>query len=174
MLKPFSQELRSERLLTRSDRVVVGVSAGPDSMALLHLLLGLNRLDDWDLDLHIAHLNHQLRGADADADAAFVQAAADSHSIPCTIEKRDVAKLAEAESVGVEEFLFILEKFAGLGGAAGSGGLPIKARTDMLGVFAAPSPVLDGVISVGEISSLVDAFGGAGYPFVPSVSVLCP
>lgn len=103
MLKRLSQELRSERLLKRSDRVVVGVSAGPDSMALLHLLLGLNRLDDWDLDLHIAHLNHQLRGGDADADAAFVQAAADSHSIPCTIEKRDVAKLSEAESVGVEE-----------------------------------------------------------------------
>ena len=103
MLKRFSQELRSECLLSHNDIVVVGVSAGPDSMALLNLLLGLNALDEWDLRFHIAHLNHQLRPSDSDADAAFVQAAADAHSLPCTIETRDIARLIEAESGGVEE-----------------------------------------------------------------------
>ncbi len=103
MLKRFSQELRSTRLISPNDLVVVGVSAGSDSMALLHLMLRLNQLDEWNLKLHIAHLNHGLRGADADADAAFVQAAADSHSLPCTIEQKDIAKLADAESPGVEE-----------------------------------------------------------------------
>ena len=44
----------------------------------------------------------------------------------------------------------------------------------MLGVFAGPSLVLDGVITVSEIAVIVDAFGGIGYPFVPSASVVCP
>ncbi len=103
MLKPLSQELLSERLLAPGGAVVVGVSGGPDSMALLHLLLGLNEKHDWHLKLHVAHLNHQLRGDEADKDAAFVQAAADSLSLSCTIETRGIAELAESESTGVEE-----------------------------------------------------------------------
>lgn len=110
MLKRLSQELRSRRLLASDDHVVVGVSSGPDSMALLHLLLRLNDLDarqaghaGWSLKLHMAHLDHQLRGDESEADAAFVQAAADSYSLPCSIEKRDIAKLAKERSVGLEE-----------------------------------------------------------------------
>ena len=78
------------------------------------------------------------------------------------------------DRVGVEETVFILQKFAGLGRPPGMGGLPIKARTDMLGVFAGPCPTLDGVITVSEIAAIVDAFGGIGYPFVPSTAVVCP
>ena len=103
MLKALGQELRSEGLLAQNDTVVVGVSSGPDSMALLHLLVGLNEEFEWSLKLHVCHLNHQLRGDEAERDAAFVQAAADSLSLPCTIECRDVTTLAKAESVGVEE-----------------------------------------------------------------------
>ena len=76
MLKALSQELLSERLLNRDDKVVVGVSGGPDSMALLHMLRGLNEKHDWALKVHIAHLDHGLRGSEAEKDAAFVQAAA--------------------------------------------------------------------------------------------------
>ncbi len=81
---------------------------------------------------------------------------------------------APNDSVGVEEFLFVLQKFAGQGGAPGSGGLPIKPRVDGLGVFVGPSPELDGVISVAEITLEVDAFGGKPYPFPPTTNVVCP
>ena len=103
MLKAFSQELLSEGLLAEDDAVVVGVSGGADSMALLHLLLGLNESFSWRLKLHVAHLNHQLRGTEAEKDAAFVEAAAADLSLPSSIESRDIAGLAEAESAGVEE-----------------------------------------------------------------------
>lgn len=103
MLKLLANELLAENLLTPDDSVVVGVSGGADSMALLHLLLGLNEKMDWRLGLHVAHLNHALREDQADEDAAFVQAAADSLSLPCTIETRDVAKIAREESGGLEE-----------------------------------------------------------------------
>ncbi|MCH8243211.1 MAG: hypothetical protein IH897_11465 [Planctomycetes bacterium] len=59
------------------------------------------------------------------------------------------------------------------GGGPGSGGTPIKSRVDMLGVFDGPSPILDGIISVSEIAVIVDAFGGAIYPFKPSSDTLC-
>ena len=103
MIKSLAHELRADRLLNPNDHVVVAVSGGPDSMALLHLLLALHEQLDWRLRLHIAHLNHGMRGAEGEKDAAFVQAAADSLSLPCTIEKRNVPELATAAGVGVEE-----------------------------------------------------------------------
>lgn len=103
ILRPLSQFLLDERILRRDDRVVVGVSGGADSTALLHILSDLNRELDWSLSLHAAHLNHGLRGAESDTDATFVQAAADALSIPRTIERRDIPTLAAVEGMGVEE-----------------------------------------------------------------------
>ncbi|MCB0257991.1 MAG: tRNA(Ile)-lysidine synthetase, partial [Anaerolineae bacterium] len=49
---------------------MVGVSGGPDSLCLLHVLQHL--APQLGIGLHVAHLNHGLRGAESDADAAFV------------------------------------------------------------------------------------------------------
>jgi tRNA(Ile)-lysidine synthase len=103
VLRPLSQFLLDERILRRDDRVVMGVSGGADSTALLYILSDLNRELDWGLALHAAHLDHGLRGGESDADATFVHAAADALSIPCTVERRDVAALSAAEGVGIEE-----------------------------------------------------------------------
>jgi len=103
MLKNFANELTSEKLLKRDAAVVVGVSGGIDSMALLHLLVAMNQQFSWELRLHVAHLDHQLRKGESEHDAAFVQAAADSLSLPCSIERRDIALLAQEESGGIEE-----------------------------------------------------------------------
>jgi tRNA(Ile)-lysidine synthase len=103
MLKRLSQDLRAEGLLDQGALVIVGVSGGADSMALLYLLHGLNKQFGWQLKLHVAHLNHNLRGGEAEKDAAFVQAAADHLSLPCTIETRDVGELVESASGGIEE-----------------------------------------------------------------------
>jgi len=83
--------------------VVVGVSGGPDSMALLHLLNGLNKQHGWNLRLHIAHLNHQLRESEADKDAAFVAVTARQLGWPCTIESVDIAKRAKETGRSIEE-----------------------------------------------------------------------
>ncbi|RME41110.1 MAG: tRNA(Ile)-lysidine synthetase, partial [Planctomycetota bacterium] len=102
MLKTFSQELRTDGLLAPDEVVVVGVSGGADSTALLHLLCDVNRSDDWRLTLHVAHLNHRLRGEESEADAAFVQAAADALSLPCTVEAVDVRSLADRSEGSLE------------------------------------------------------------------------
>lgn len=103
MLKSLAHELLNEKLLARDDAVVVGVSGGPDSMALLHLLVELNRRMDWQLRPHIAHFNHHLRGEEAEQDAGFVQAAADDMSLPCSIGERHIQELADQESGSIEE-----------------------------------------------------------------------
>ncbi len=89
----------------------------------------------------------------------------------------DIAELASGEAravndtVAVEDTVFVLQKFVAGGGAPG--GLPIKARVDMLGVTTNPVETLDGKVTVNETVAILAAFGGAGYPFTPSSPALC-
>ena len=99
-VKQLSEEIQQEGLLAKNDQVVVGVSGGPDSMGLLYSLVDLNLHFGYGLSIHIAHLNHQLRGRECEADAAFVQAAADNLQLPCSVEQRDVAGMAAQTSPG--------------------------------------------------------------------------
>jgi tRNA(Ile)-lysidine synthase len=103
MIRALGHELLTEKLLNPDDAVVVGVSGGADSMALLHILVDLNRTLGWRLRLTVAHLDHQLRGAESEQDAAFIQAAADGLGLPAVIESRDVAQRAQEQSLGIEE-----------------------------------------------------------------------
>jgi tRNA(Ile)-lysidine synthase len=88
-------------LLLRGETVVVGVSGGPDSLCLLHLLCRLR--GEYDFGLHVAHLHHGLRGPDADADAAFVAKLAASWHLQHTVEETDVAEVANQHGLAVEE-----------------------------------------------------------------------
>ena len=90
-------------LIERGERVVVGVSGGPDSMTLLHCLVDVNRVHDLGWRLHVAHLNHGLRGEDADADAAFVEQQARALDLPVTVDHVDVKSSATTQKRSVEE-----------------------------------------------------------------------
>ncbi|MCL2488439.1 MAG: tRNA lysidine(34) synthetase TilS [Oscillospiraceae bacterium] len=88
-------------LLEPGDRVLAAVSGGADSLALLALLWE-NR-DRWQLaEVAAAHLNHQLRGAESDADAALTAAYCADKGIRLYCESADVAALAAAEKTGIE------------------------------------------------------------------------
>lgn len=89
------------QLLTRADRVLVGVSGGPDSLALLHALLRLRE----ELEIHVtaAHVHHGMRGADADADVLFLETLCAAWSIPLAVERWDVPALAARQKLSVEE-----------------------------------------------------------------------
>ncbi len=88
-------------MLDHGETVVVAVSGGPDSLCLLHALHSLKA--EYALRLHVAHLNHRLRGADADADAAFVAQLAAEWGLACTVEACDVPALSKARKIAVEE-----------------------------------------------------------------------
>lgn len=101
MLEKVGGFISSHRLFERGHLVVVGVSGGADSMALLHILNSLrNRLD---IKLQVAHLNHGLRGEEAREDASFVEAAAQALGIPCTVSEADVAEIARQGKLSIEE-----------------------------------------------------------------------
>jgi tRNA(Ile)-lysidine synthase len=93
--------MQRERLSLPGARIVVGVSGGPDSLCLLHVLCKCQ--EDLGIELHVAHLNHMIRGTDADEDAAFVADRAAGWHIPCTVEACDVPAIAEEHKLALEE-----------------------------------------------------------------------
>jgi tRNA(Ile)-lysidine synthase len=76
-------------MLRSGDRVLVAVSGGPDSTALLALLLSL--APELRLDLHVAHLDHGWRGRASEKDAEFVRRMALRHRLPVTVGRLDPA-----------------------------------------------------------------------------------
>ncbi len=77
-------------LISPGDRVLVAVSGGVDSLALLYLLEQFSK--ELGYDLFVAHLNHLSRGKESDEEARFVRKEADKLSLPFFIEEIDVAR----------------------------------------------------------------------------------
>jgi tRNA(Ile)-lysidine synthase len=88
-------------LIPRKELIVVGVSGGADSVCLLHVLAGWRRR--LGIRLHVAHLNHQLRGTESEADAEYVSNLAGSLGIPSTVESQDVASYRTNRKCSIEE-----------------------------------------------------------------------
>jgi tRNA(Ile)-lysidine synthase len=92
--------IRREELLRAGDRVGVAVSGGIDSVALLRLLIELRH--ELGIVVSVVHFNHGLRGAESDADQAFVAELAREHGLEFYSDSGDVARLAQEEHSGVE------------------------------------------------------------------------
>jgi len=71
VLRKVLQTIERHSMFARGDRVGVAVSGGADSVCLLHVLVDLAR--EWDLSLHVLHVDHNLRGAESCGDAEFVR-----------------------------------------------------------------------------------------------------
>lgn len=89
--------IEQQALVPAGSGVLVGVSGGPDSMALLHLL---HRLDLFPL--RVAHLNHQLRPGACDADEALVRSYCESETIEFVSRSIDVSAFASQTGLGLE------------------------------------------------------------------------
>lgn len=93
--------MKKFNMVESGDKIVVGVSGGADSLALLHILNKIK--DDFSLELAVAHVHHGLRGEDADKDAKFVEGICRDWQIPFYIKKADVRKLASKWGLSEEE-----------------------------------------------------------------------
>ncbi|MFH1562794.1 MAG: tRNA lysidine(34) synthetase TilS [Nitrospirota bacterium] len=89
MIETVEKTITQYSMLEEGDKVIIGISGGPDSVALLHILLSLQ--ERYKLTLHLAHLNHLLR-EEARQEAVFVKELAESLNLPVTIEEIDVAQ----------------------------------------------------------------------------------
>ena len=92
--------IERHKLLAPGQKVVVAVSGGCDSMVLLDLLHRLAPTRGWQLA--VAHFNHQLRGADSEADEAFVRQQADLRKLPVFVDRGDVRDRARQEGLSLE------------------------------------------------------------------------
>ncbi|MFC1915017.1 tRNA lysidine(34) synthetase TilS [Chloroflexota bacterium] len=93
--------IREHHLISDRQKLLVAVSGGPDSICLLHILVEMQK--ELGIGLHIAHLNHQLRGAESEADAQYVAGLAQQLHLPATIEARDVKGYQARQRVSPEE-----------------------------------------------------------------------
>ena len=100
-LSAVETAIRHYHMLDEGDTILVGVSGGPDSVALLHSLVTL--APKWSLQLVIAHLNHQIRGATADQEAAFVGRLATGLGIRCEIGSKNVTKYGSEHRLSLQE-----------------------------------------------------------------------
>ncbi|WP_031516494.1 tRNA lysidine(34) synthetase TilS [Desulfofalx alkaliphila] len=80
----------SNKMVDPGDKVLVAVSGGADSVALLHMLFRLS--EQLNMRLHVAHLNHMFRGRESEEDALFVEALCDKWQIPKDIKSMDVTE----------------------------------------------------------------------------------
>ena len=89
-------------LIKKGNTIVIGVSGGPDSMALLNALINLNNKNAIECKLIVAHVNHGIR-KEADSETDFVINFCKIHNIPCFVKKENVIELAKKQNIGTEE-----------------------------------------------------------------------
>lgn len=103
--------IKRHSLIQPSARVIVGVSGGPDSVALIHILNNLKKV--LGIELHIAHLDHALR-ANSQKDAIFVRKLAKSLSVPFTCRRVEVKNIPGRLSIEEKARNARLDFFLGL------------------------------------------------------------
>ncbi|UQZ84923.1 tRNA(Ile)-lysidine synthase [Paenibacillus konkukensis] len=87
LVSKVEKEIQAERLLRRGDKMVVAVSGGPDSMALLHVLFALSKR--WDWRLVVAHVDHGFRVEESALEAAMVEEEAARLGLACEVGRFD-------------------------------------------------------------------------------------
>ncbi|OQZ01757.1 MAG: tRNA lysidine(34) synthetase TilS [Candidatus Brocadia sp. UTAMX2] len=112
------------QLIKPHDAIIVGVSGGPDSVALIKILHALNSAKSLCLSLFLAHLNHQLRGKSSEEDAQFVQALSNELSLPFILKSVNIETIAIRTKRSIEEtarrerYKFFLESAQGYNASA--------------------------------------------------------
>lgn len=100
MIEKVRKTIQQHNMLQQGDRVLVAVSGGVDSITLLRALYELR--GEWQLELTVAHLDHQMRPG-SEVDARFVADYAASLQLPCVCETIDVPQYIQSEQLSAEE-----------------------------------------------------------------------
>lgn len=94
--------IKKYELIKNGDNIVVGVSGGPDSMALLSTLLKIRNSSKIQFAITVAHVNHMIR-KEADEETEYVKKYCKEKQLQCYVKKENVEQLAKTEKIGTEE-----------------------------------------------------------------------
>ncbi|MBV7276386.1 tRNA lysidine(34) synthetase TilS [Clostridiaceae bacterium UIB06] len=116
MIESVLKTIRTNNMFSKGDKVIVAVSGGPDSICLLHILYALK--DELQITLYAAHVNHCLRGEEANEDELYVKRFCENLNIEFRSKRVDINQMAEtrkmsSETAGREaryEFFYDLKK----------------------------------------------------------------
>lgn len=100
MLNKILSTINKYNLIQKGDKIVIGVSGGPDSMCLLDSLYYLK--DKLNIEIFVAHINHMIR-KEADEETEYVKDYCKNKNIKCYVKKVEVEKLAKEQKLGTEE-----------------------------------------------------------------------
>ena len=101
ILRAVEQTIGTHGMVNAGDTLLVAVSGGPDSVALLHILLAL--APGFSFQIAVAHLNHCLRDEESDRDEAFVVSLAGQLELPVYVERHDVRRYQKSRRLSLEE-----------------------------------------------------------------------
>ena len=101
MIDKVYNTIRKYGLIQQGDKIIIGLSGGADSMCLTHVLWSLK--DKLGICLRTAHMNHNIRGEEADKDALAAEKFSQSLGIPFTLKSEKV--LEYAKKCGISEEL---------------------------------------------------------------------
>ncbi len=100
--KKVADFIKTNKLIDSGERILLAVSGGADSIALLYVLRALIDQNRLDAGLFCAHINHQLRGSEADLDENFVIQQTAELNIPITTKRVDVRAFANKNRLSIE------------------------------------------------------------------------
>ncbi len=95
----LKKTIQKYNLIEKNDKIVIGVSGGPDSMCLLDSLYCLKK--DLEIEIVVVHVNHMIR-KEADGETQYVKQYCKEHEIPFYVKRVDVVKLAKEQKLGTE------------------------------------------------------------------------
>lgn len=101
LLSKVKSYIEKNNLMARGDRIVLGVSGGADSVALLLLLTEL--APEYDAKITAVHVNHGIRGEEADADMRFTENLCARLSVPLRVFREDVRAYSEVNGISLED-----------------------------------------------------------------------
>lgn len=101
IIEKVKKTIKKFKMLSKEDRILIGVSGGPDSVCLFYLLYQMRK--DWNLGLHLGHLNHKLRGKESDEDAEFVKSLAEKFKVSFHYGEVDVREEVRKRGLSLEE-----------------------------------------------------------------------
>jgi len=100
LVNKIRKTIENEQLIENGENVLIGVSGGIDSTALLYVLAEIAK--EGRFKLGVAHLNHLLRGDESNRDQVFVERLAEKFSVRCHVKKIDVKGYAKAKGLSLQ------------------------------------------------------------------------
>lgn len=124
--KKIKEYIEKYNMLNKGDGVVLGLSGGPDSVCLFFVLLALK--EEYNLTISAVHINHMIRGKDADEDQEYVEGLCKEFNVPLNALRIDIPALAKASGRSIEEEARIAryEAFEEAAAAFEEQGIPAK------------------------------------------------